>query len=84
MKDEFKIEKIKEEINYRIELIKILAIFFLTAIGGEISIFLKGFNLKTLIVFILGIPIVVLLGVLLWVQHNKIFKLLNSLEEKDV
>ena len=35
-RDEGKIERIKEEIHYRIEIIKLTAVFLLTAIGGEI------------------------------------------------
>jgi len=76
-------ERIKEEIHYRIELIKLLAIFFLTLIGGEISLFLKGFTLKTLILFIAGVVFGIFLGLLLWLQHKKVLKLLNMLEERD-
>jgi len=75
-------ERIKEEIHYRIELIKLLSIFFLTLTGGEISLFLKGFTLKTLILFIVGIVFGAFLGLLLWLQHRKVLKLLDMLEEE--
>jgi len=77
-------EKIKEEIHYRTELIKVLAFFLLTTIGGEISLFLKGFSTKSLVLFFLGIPTIILLGFALWLEHQKVVKLLKALEEEDV
>lgn len=76
-------EKTKEEIHYRTELIKVLAFFLLTTIGGEISLFLKGFSTKSLVVFLLGIPAIILLGFALWLEHQKVIKLLKALEEQD-
>ena len=78
-RDERKIERIKEEIHYRIEIIKLTAVFLLTAIGGEISLFLQPPNIKRLI---LGIPVIILLGGWLWLNHRKVNKLLALLEEK--
>ncbi len=78
------IERIKEEIKYRTELIKLVSIFLLTVIGGEISLFLKGLDLKRAILFIFGIPIAILLGWWLWLNHKRINKLLKLLEGKDV
>ncbi len=78
------IERLKEEIHYRIEVIKITALFLLTAIGGEISLFLKEMDLKRLILFFFGLPVIVLLGLWLWLNHRKVVKLLNRLEVKDV
>ena len=78
------IERLKEEIHYRIEVIKITALFLLTALGGEISLFLKEMDLKRLILFFFGLPVIVLLGLWLWLNHRKVVKLLNQLEERDV
>lgn len=78
------IERLKEEIHYRIEIIKIAALFLLTAIGGEISLFLKEMDLKRLILFFFGLPVIVLLGLWLWLNHRKVVKLLNQLEGRDV
>ncbi len=78
------IERLKEEIHYRIEVIKITALFLLTAIGGEISLFLKEMDLKRLILFFCGLPVIVLLGLWLWLNHRKVVKLLNQLEGRDV
>jgi len=78
------IERLKEEIHYRIEVIKITALFLLTAIGGEISLFLKEMDLKRLILFFFGLPVIVLLGLWLWLNHRKVVKLLNQLEGRDV
>ena len=68
---EKKAEKIKMEITYRTELIKLSMLFFSTAVGQKIS-------------FFFGIPAIVLLGLLLWLNHKKVVKLLNQLEDKDV
>jgi len=81
-RDEGKIERIKEEIHYRIEIIKLTAVFLLTALGGEISLFLQPPNIKRLILLILGIPVIILLGGWLWLNHRKVNKLLALLEEK--
>lgn len=76
------VERLKEEIHYRVEIIKITALFLLTAIGGEIGLFLKEMDLKRLILFFSGLPVIVLLGLWLWLNHRKVVRLLNQLEGK--
>ena len=76
-------ERIKEEIHYRTELIKLLALFLLTTIGGEVSLFLRKLSPKSLVVFLLGLPVIILLGFALWLEHKKVVRLLKILEEKD-
>ena len=76
------VERLKEEIHYRVEIIKITALFLLTAIGGEIGLFLKKMDLKRLILFFSGLPVIVLLGLWLWLNHRKVVRLLNQLEGK--
>ena len=68
---EKKAEKIKMEITYRTELIKLGVLFFSTAVGQRIN-------------FVFGIPAIVLLGLWLWLNHQKVVKLLNQLGDKDV
>jgi len=76
-------EKIKMEITYRTELIKLGALFLLTAIGGETSLFLREMDLKRLILFLLGIPVIILLGLWLWLNHRKVVRLLNQLKGEE-
>ena len=81
-KEDFR-ERIKEEIHYRTELIKLLALFLLTTIGGEVSLFLRKLSPKSLMVFLLGLPVIILLGFALWLEHKKVVRLLKMLEGKD-
>jgi len=72
---------IEEEIKYRTEIIKLLALYFLTLVGGEIGLLLKLDSLLKVVLFLLGIPAIIILGIILWFQHKKILNLLKQLRE---
>ncbi len=74
---------IEEEIKYRTEIVKLLALYFITLLGGEIGLLLKLDSPLKVVLFFLGIPVVIILGVILWLQHRKILNLLKQLREDD-
>jgi len=74
-------KSIEEEIKYRTELIKLIAFYLLTLLGGEIGLLLKLDNTIKLIMFIIGLPTIILLGVLLWQQHKKVLDLIEKIKE---
>ncbi len=73
---------IEEEIKYRTELLKLFYFGLITLTGGEIGLLLKMDNLIKLCLFVIGIPFIILFGILIWLQHKRILYLIEQLREE--